>query len=315
MGQNSAIEWTTHTFNPWEICTPVSAGCANCYASALHKRFHGQSYKAGIPRRRTSEANWKKPILWNRQAEKTGTRPRVFCASMADVFDAEAPDEWRDELFALIARTPNLDWLILTKRPENILSQMWGMENQASGDFWHWIFDWLGGNPPRNVWIGTSVENQDAANKRIPELLKVPAAVRFLSCEPLLGPVDLEPYLFAETYSIEKPTDRTKYVGGPDTMKFARLRDSISWVIAGGESGPNARPCHPEWARGLRDQCAAAGVPYFWKQWGEYLPFEESWHPDSEFSDVAWKRVGKKAAGRLLDGVEHNDFPEVSYDS
>jgi protein gp37 len=240
MGQNSAIEWTDHTFNPWTGCQAVSEACKFCYAEGLDKRFgHADRWGPHGVRVRTAAANWKRPLAWSLDAENAGQRVRVFCASMADVFDNAVPEEWRADLWALIRATPHLDWQLLTKRPQNIVKML--------------PADWGAGWP--NVWLGTTVENQEEADRRIPHLLAVPARVRFLSCEPLLGPVDLN-----------------KNVPGERMLRWHRpMIGALDWVIAGGESGPGARPMDLAWTRSLRDQCAAARVPFFMKQMGGTL--------------------------------------------
>ena len=225
MGENSKIEWTDHTFNPWVGCTKVSAGCKNCYAESLmtRKPRWADTWGPQGKRIRTSKANWRKPFIWNSQAEQDGKRYKVFCGSLCDICeykdDQPELDDWRGDLFGIIDQTPMLDWLLLTKRPE---------------DAPYAVPAW------DNVWWGISVENQEQANKRIPELLKVPARIRFLSCEPLLGPVNLQ---------------------------IDYWLTGIDWVIVGGESGPNRRPMDLGWARSIRDQCQAAGIPFFGKQW------------------------------------------------
>jgi protein gp37 len=236
MGANSHIQWTTHTFNPWIGCTRVSPGCQHCYAETLNNRMGWAGWGPKGARSRTSEANWRKPLAWDRVAEKSGERTFVFCASLADVFDPHPSigQQWRDDLYGLILATPHLTWQILTKRPE-LIGEM-APEN------------WLDGFP-RNVWIGTSVEDQRRADERIPELLKIPATVRFLSCEPLLGPVLLGDWW------------------GRDERMALSL---INWVIVGGESGPGARPMNLNWAHDVVDQCQQAGVPAFVKQLGGY---------------------------------------------
>lgn len=300
--KNSKIEWTDHTFNPWIGCTKVSPGCANCYAESLDKRWGHKSWGPGASRRRTSAANWRQPLAWNKAAEKAylslahstpaGTpipfvRPRVFCASLADWLDDEVPIEWLADLLDMIRKTPHLDWLLLSKRPRNWDNRVgaacsWMSPLGPYAATKRWLFEWLGGwerenhRTPANIWIGTTVEDQARADERIPHLLRIPARVRFLSCEPLLGPVDCD-------------------FGHPKWRTAESYHSYIHWVICGGESGPRARPMHPAWARSLRDQCAAAGVPFFFKQWGEH--------------DQNGKRVGKHTAGRLLDGKEHNAFP------
>jgi protein gp37 len=332
MAENSKIEWTTHTFNPWIGCTKVSPACKNCYAERDFDH-HYRKVKWGPHGTRviTSDANWRKPLAWNRKAAEDGIRPRVFCASLADVFeDWQGPIkhsngrtmlvsygdggkhavyegqstypgglDWvdmrmsdvRHRLFDLIDATPNLDWLLLTKRPENILS-MW--DDMPRG-FPH--------KSRSNVWLGTSVENQEWADKRIPELLKCRelSPVLFLSCEPLVGPVDL---------GFLDPCDHPRM-----SHRDVGCWMDIDWVITGGESGPGSRPCDPGWFRSLRDQCAAASVPFHFKQWGEWGP-EDTATP-AQVNNATFHiypggervfRVGKKNAGRLLDGRTHDDF-------
>ncbi len=297
MAENSTIEWTDHTFNPWIGCTHVSPGCVHCYAETLMDQRYGKvEWGKGKPRMRTSVANWRKPLAWNKKAAKEGKRYRVFCSSLADVFDPEVDHQWRFDLWALIDQTPNLDWLLLTKRPEQIARMMpirWGCDPAMA------YFDDTT-LMPENVWIGTSVEDQRRADERIPHLIKIPAKVLFLSCEPLLGPVDLE-----QAGAIES--------AGPT---WAGYNAHIEWVIAGGESGHGARPMHPDWARSLRDQCQAAGVAFHFKQYGEWMPSEDL--PDDvgghglrflEPDGQPVTRVGKKAAGRVLDGRTWDEFP------
>ena len=303
MAENSKIEWTDHTFNPWIGCVKVSPGCDHCYAETLMDTRYGR-VKWGVngTRMRTSEANWRKPVSWNREAGKQGVRTRVFCASLADVFeDREELIPWRQQLFHLIGQTPHLDWLVLTKRPENVLH--FGFQQQL------W---WPNESFPHNVWIGTSVEDQRRADKRIPHLLRIPASIRFLSMEPLLGAVNLaEP-------------------GHLNCYGMAGNIGKVNWVIVGGESGQGARPMHPAWAQSIRDQCQAASVPFFFKQWGEWSPGAfggiHSKKPaiyltcDGLQSDdhSRWGRednpqlmtmVGKAPAGRMLDGREWSEFP------
>lgn len=245
MAENSGIEWTTHTFNPWIGCTKVSAACDHCYAEAWDKRFGGERWGPHAERRLTK--TWGNPVKWQREAAASGVRPRVFCASLADVFDNHRSilPEWRTRLWKLIRETPDLDWLMLTKRPQNIarfLPPDWG-------DGW------------ANVWLGSTVESQKEAD-RLDALTSVPARIRFLSMEPLLGPVDLSRHI-----------------------------DRLHWVITGGESGTHFRPADPDWFRGLRDQCADAGVPFLFKQW----------------QGRNQKEI--KALGRALDGVVHDGYP------
>jgi protein gp37 len=292
MGENSKIEWTDHTFSPWVGCTKVSPACDHCYAEGWARRT-GQAHLWQGERRRTTDANWRQPVKWNRAAAAEGVRRRVFCSSLADVFDNQADDEWRKELWSLIVETPELDWLLLTKRPQNAARMLPYGFNEAAYP---------------NVWIGTTVENQEEADRRIPHLLALPARVRFLSCEPLLGPVDLT--------NIKPPGSAHGDAHGWSAIwkNNAIGRPWVDWVIAGGESGPKARPSHPDWFRSLRDQCSAAGVAFFMKQWGEWdeanfrdpTPPKRHLWPDGKLM----VRVGKKEAGRLLDGVEHNGLPK-----
>ena len=271
----------------------VSAGCAHCYAETLNHRWGHNNWgpPATTARRRTAPANWRQPLIWNKSAAGAETRPRVFCASMADVFeDHPQVAPWRADLFDLIAETPNLDWLLLTKRPQNVKPYL----IDAGRGF---------RDLPPNVWIGTSVEDQATANERIPHLLAIPAQVRFLSMEPLLGPVDLrlsDAWLPSDCYE---------------------LRERLHWVIVGGESGGSARPMHPDWVGSLCNQCEAAGVPFFFKQHGEWLEFGADAAPGSAPIDTTRTprhtfpdgtlmfRVGKKRAGRLLDGRTWDELP------
>lgn len=297
MGADSKIEWTDHTFNPWIGCTAVSPACDHCYAKAL---VEGRMAGNFAERRRTAPSTWRQPMAWNRKAEREGKRARVFCASLADVFDNQVPAQWRFDLWLLIAITPHLDWLLLTKRPQNIAKMLPTGTFHAEGRDLVW--------PWPNVWLGTTVENRTEMLRRAPLLKAVPARMHFWSAEPLLGNLGEIP---------------------PEVMP--------SWVIAGGESGPGARPMHPDWARSLRDQCAAAGVPFLFKQWGEWEASldrerdDPDWRKDysndfvncgrSRWLNLAggcgfhgdrfhvMRRVGKKAAGRLLDGVQHDGFP------
>jgi protein gp37 len=220
MGANTLIEWCHHSFVCWYGCQHVaSGGCDNCYAERdADKRYHLVEWGPHGERKRTTTAYWKKPEKWNREAAAAGERHRVFCSPWSDWLDNRAPQQWRLDLAELIARTPQLDWLMLTKRIE--------------------LFDRLAPWPrdavPSNVWIGVTAENQEWFERRWRHLESI-HAIRFFSCEPMLGPIKLGD-------------------ARPD------------WVICGGESGPNARMMDPDWARSLRDQCAAAGIPFFMKQ-------------------------------------------------
>lgn len=276
MGENSSIEWCHHTFSPWEGCAKVSEGCRNCYAEERNARFHpredkrpdsdgfgsvrGEHWGVNAPRLMRAEAYWSEPARWDRDARAAGERRRVFCASLADVFE-DRPDlvEPRDRLLSVIGGTPNLDWMLLTKRPENMVR----LTKHRWPERW-----------PSHVWAGTTVEDQRAAERRILWLAEVPARVRFLSCEPLIGPLDLRnvdmvPMLKAD----RRPNDPsilldalTGHVKGPDEV---RPELAVNLVIVGGESGRNARPFDLRWARSIVEQCRAAGVPCFVKQLGE----------------------------------------------
>ena len=294
---NTKIEWCStlgpdgilyhgNTFNPWWGCMKVSPACKNCYAEAFANRFHAGLWGPSktTPRGIASEKYWKQPLKWNAKAKKTGVQLKVFCASMADVFeDHPGIIDARKRLFDLIEKTPNLNWLLLTKRPENI---------RAMVPDW-----WLNFGFPNNVWMGTTIENQEYVDTRLTELLKVPARIRFISCEPLKGPLIIENGIIS------------KYFVDRNGKEFRR----INWCIAGGESGPHAEPSHPDWFRSLRDQCKAAGVNYFFKQWGEWAPgeFGRLYRERSiDYMDgIQMVKIGKRSAGRLLDGVEFNEMP------
>lgn len=310
MGKESEISWTDATFNPIWGCIKVSPGCENCYAMTWANRYGfdvwGPAKTTG--RRTFGDRHWTEPLKWNREAERSGKRKRVFCSSMADVFeDHPVYETERPRLWNLIEQTPMLDWLLLTKRPENIARMMpvrWGSDAEVN------CFDDSSLMPP-NIWLGTSVEDQRRADERIPELLNVPARVRFLSCEPLLGPVDLSRWVFNRHKAL------SKMIYGPAAMNPEQAdsyiaKVGIHWIIAGGESGYGARPMHPSWARALRDQCQASGIAFHFKQWGQFAPPGPYSSGELAFEDGQRMRsVGKKAAGRLLDGVEWNEFPNT----
>jgi protein gp37 len=229
--ENSKIEWTDHTFNPWIGCQHVSPGCDHCYAETQNafRKWNGGTWGPHAPRKRTSEENWKNPIKWNAEARafrrEYGHRPRVFCASLADVFDNQAAREWRRDLFVLIRECRRLDWLLLTKRPQNILKML--------------PRDW--GDGYRNVWLGMTAENQTYFDQRWRHLQAIPATIKFISYEPALGPLRLP--------------------------KHGPLPD---WLISGGESGDGARQLDPQWVRDIIADCRSKGVAPFHKQWGTY---------------------------------------------
>jgi protein gp37 len=248
MGEQTTISWTDHTFNPWIGCTRVSPGCDKCYAEReWDQRRHFVEWGPHGKRRRTT-STWGDPVRYNENAAEFHTiynrRQRIFCASIADVFDNQAPNEWRADLWRLIRETPAVDWQLLTKRPQNIVKML--------------PPDW--GDGYANVWLGTSTEDELHYRVRWPILVHIPAVVHFISYEPALGPL------------------------GPIDIG-ERLPD---WIICGGESGPDPRPMSLDWARDVRDQCAAAHIAFFFKQNGG---------------------SGSKKGGALLDGREHHEWP------
>lgn len=336
MAENTKIEWTDHTFNPWEGCQKVGPGCDNCYAETRNARFAGGqavNWGPGAPRRRTTTSNWNKPLKWNKQAELASRawedfkarhllsdqeleakgfikprRPRVFCASLADVFDNAVDPQWRADLFGLIMKTPRLDWLLLTKRIGNVKTMLSELAHESDPDLS--LLDMM---PLPNVWIGTTICNQREANRDIDKLLAIPAHRHFLSMEPLLSSVNLVPWIGTDDCS------------PPLWLETPRAKGAeIDWVIVGGESGPGARPMHPDWARNIRDQCTEAGTAFLFKQWGEWSPAKREgntleikgvapftdkpeWHTFADGQEMA--RIGKKAAGRLLDCRTWDEFP------
>lgn len=328
MAEKSKISWTDHTFNPWMGCTKVSPGCKNCYAETLMDERYGKVKWGPIgPRIRTSAQTWNKVRKWNRgewiecaschwrgewTEQKEGACPscksldiksarqRVFVASLADVCEEHLTikSEWHQDLANLVKECTNLDFLFLTKRPENF------------NNIYLHVFD---GKLPENLWVGTSVENQESANKRIPALLDIPARVRFLSCEPLLDVVDLFNVECGEDYFNALKDD------GQRSLFGMALSGKIDWVIAGGESGSGARPVNIDWARLLRDECKQFNVPFHFKQWGEWIPAGQKSNGGGElapgtkyhsFVGSISARIGKHKAGRLLDGIEWNEFPK-----
>lgn len=371
MSDKSKIEWTDATWNPIRGCTRVSEGCRNCYAEHVAARFSGpgQPYE-GLATRTGKGPRWTGKVAF---IEKVLDQPlrwqkprRIFVNSMSDLFHEDVTGEQIDRIFAVMALAPHHTFQILTKRPERMRAYFCDGRPEAVArgimDMWiagskpvravsatnDWPVESIGDIdfpdditlqqwPLPNVWLGVSVEDQATADERIPHLLETPAAIRFVSAEPLLGPVNLT--------DIPWPSDRPKF---PETDDISDSRCSLrmiegtrlDWVIVGGESGPGARPMHPDWARSLRDQCAAASVAFYFKQWGEWATVY-----DRDRDDPDWRRcgeikrahprgrwlniegghgfhndrvvyvdpVGKRRAGRLLDGVTHDAFPEVRH--
>jgi protein gp37 len=300
MAENSPIEWTDHTWSPWEGCTKVGPGCDNCYAAGMNRWLRaGTNWGPGAPRREYSDEHWLKPLRWNAAAAKKGMHAKVF-PSVCDPFDNEVSNTRRAKFIGLMWDTPHLTWLLLTKRIGNVPAMI--EECTEPGK------DWRDTLPP-NAWIGATIVNREELLRDGPKLRALPRRVLFWSVEPMLGDLGAIPH---------------------DLMPH--------WVIAGGESGRAARPAHPDWFRSLRDQCAAADVPFLFKQWGACVPATANGDGSFEVDDgcgldqehgpdrlrIGWvpehdgkygwyfARVDKKAAGRLLDGVEHNGFPEVA---
>lgn len=307
MSADTKIEWTDRTWNPVTGCTKVSPGCDHCYAETIAERFRGgPAFPNGFDvqlrgHKLTEPLRWRKPS-------------NVFVNSMSDLFHDSVPDEYIAKVFAVMASAPRHTFQILTKRHGRMRSLVSsdafrqsvqrriphaGADSYVGKHYSTW--------PLPNVWLGVSTENQQWADIRIPALLGTPAAVRFISAEPLLGPVDL-----IQSLGIHDVPPRTGLV-----------RPQLDWVIVGGESGPKARPMHPDWARSLRDQCVDAGMPFHFKQWGEYMvngyyspetgipPSPEiAMEPANSNFGPLMLRVGKKRAGRVLDGRTWDEFPE-----
>jgi protein gp37 len=338
---NTKIEWTDATWNPIKGCSPKSEGCRHCYAEGLAARFHKpDQWGHGL----TEGGTWTGKVTLD---EKAMTQPlrwkkprRIFVNSLSDLFHDSVPDEWIDRIFAIMALCPQHTFQILTKRPERMREYLQDIERAredaideqikavltAQGYSWHerHRLNPAGGCTPLlplpNVWLGISVENQKAADERIPALLATPAAVRFLSCEPLLGPVDFLKFFVEETDGTYRllshwygPNGFDPTGSQPEITHRQIKPNPLDWVICGGESGPHARPMHPDWARSLRDQCAAAGVPFFFKQWGEWeadeIGREDARSSRFPINHVEFRKVGKARAGRLLGGQTHDDVP------
>jgi len=298
MAENTKIEWCDHTWNPWFGCTEVSPACDHCYARVMMDERYGKAkWGAGQDRVRTSPGNWREPFKWDRAATAAGKIATVFCLSLGDIWDNEVDPLWRTQAFDVMRKTPNLLYLLLSKRIGNA-EKMCDVARHGSG-----------AALPENTALGATMINQEEWDRDLPKLeharLVLGARFTFASVEPMLGPINA----------------RGKLPG---------------WVIVGGESGPHARPMHPEWASSLRDQCAEARVPFLFKQWGEWTSGENVERQRGTVETAAWfddrwlmsrenlanceghvddepdlYRVGKKAAGRLLDGVEHNGMPEA----
>jgi len=325
------IEWCDAVWNPTTGCTPVSPGCENCYAKRMARRLKAMGqprYARGFAPAAHPDA-LQIPLKWRKPR-------RIFVDSMGDLFHKDISDGFIDAVFVVMGLARRHTFLVLTKRA--IRMQEYCSSDETLGRWTALAVKVLGANGEtriryhddglsgirlNNVWLGVSVENQEAADERIPHLLRTPAAIRFVSAEPLLGPVDLSRWLMVRPMS------------SPVRWELSRSSDAVAkplidWVIVGGETGPHARPMHPESVRLLRDQCEAAGVPFFFKQWGEFTPDlsiaqehgathhlyvpPSGWKPcgrgRGEDGSVMMYRVGRRAAGRLLDGREWNEVPE-----
>ena len=328
MADNTKIEWTDATWNPITGCSVVSPGCTNCYAMrwAGTRLAHHES-RAGLTRDTKAGPVWTGEVRFNEQWLDQPLRwkkPRmIFVCAHGDLFAGGVPDAWIDKVFAVMALAPQHTFQVLTKRAARMreyLSNPGCLTRVAQimvRAFGQGEASMRLGLPLPNVWLGVSVEDQKRADERIPDLLATPAAIRWISAEPLLGPVDLD------EVAIPRPDLRALVIwsalrgnGGAPTK--------LGWVVVGGESGPGARPMHQDWARSLRDKCTAAGVAFHFKQQGSWAACRENngtWpvdqpgfvrlRPDGTRGEDGWpmQLVGKAHAGRLLDGIEHNGFP------
>jgi protein gp37 len=343
MSDNTKIEWADATVNAVNGCSVLSPGCTNCYAMKLAgTRMRNHPTREGLTDQTKAGPVWNgtvrlhepallQPLKWQRPR-------RIFWNAHGDLFHDAVPDEWIDRVFAVCAMTPQHTHMMLTKRSGRMREYFERLPQRQRDLFCDAGLDFVN-FPLPNVWLGVSVEDQQRADERIPDLLGTPAAVRFLSCEPLLGPVDLTRIrrfpagkadrefinavagrIWTDQSNLPNPDPRWAYPG----MPFSGGERGVDWVIVGGESGAKARPMHPDWARSLRDQCANAGVPFHFKQWGEWTACSgpDGFWPhnkptacrlmlDGERHPRGWpmQRVGKRSAGRLLDGVEHNGVP------
>ncbi len=353
MADKSNIEWTEATWNPIVGCSIVSPGCTNCYAMKMARRIESMqpgSHYAGTTQVVNGNTVWTgkvalapehiltQPLRW--------CRPRkIFVNSMGDLFHESVPDEWIDRVFAVMALAPQHTFQVLTKRSARMRVYLSAgdmrlrvqdvVDNMEPNGI-HKFADhepWVANNfPLRNVWLGVSTEDQRQADERVPDLLATPSAVRFVSAEPLIGPIKFSGSTATEGWDWFTGSAFEVDPTPPASIWNGNTGRTIDWVIVGGESGPSARPMHPDWVRAIRDPCAAAGVPFFFKQWGMYLPagqqFSITFGKDADGRDInlgtalrtgqaiamdgLWTyRVGKRAAGRVLDGIEHNAMPEA----
>lgn len=334
MGDKTAIEWTDATWNPVTGCSKVSQGCKHCYAerewprmTKLVPAYAGRDFTDV----RAHGDRLNQPIRWAK-------RRMIFVNSMSDLFHPAVPDEFIDSVFGvmwacLYGRNEQDGHIfqVLTKRADRMRDYLntdrreaWARKAVHHGGgidpdgLWDQTMNFEGPHP--RIWLGVSVEDQASANERIPLLLDTPAAVRWISAEPLLGPVRLSGLfgLITDDEDVRIDALNGTFVTSRYQEELTHLGARLDWVVVGGESGPKARPMHPEWARSLRDQCAASDVPFLFKQWGEWFPHPEITDADGSlfhrFEDGTWmQRDGKKAAGRLLDGVTHDGYPEAHH--
>jgi protein gp37 len=370
MADKTLISWAESTWNVINGCTVVSPGCANCYAMRwAATRMKNHPSREGLARMHNGHPQWTGEVSLNKKVSlepvKWSRPRRIFVCAHGDLFHESVPDHWIDFVFNVMFLAPQHTYQVLTKRPARMREYMQivldeteeqtayrfavsmlhaGLENTPKDKLP--LIQW----PPPNAWLGTSVEDQERAEERIPLLLETPAAIRWLSCEPLLGPVDLSEWLVCPNWSDDIPMDMTtglrECCAKCDFTGIAGFEGLpiVDWVVVGGESGPGARPMHPTWARSLRDQCDRAGVAFHFKQWGDWLPFNQcrgkeqreavsrttiesnktgngkqtvfgAWsnghkiYATPGIIPVQINNVGKRIAGRLLDGVQHDGYP------
>ncbi len=358
MADNTAIEWTDATWNPVTGCSVVSPGCTNCYAMKLAgTRLRNEPSRKGLTRNTKAGPVWNGEVRLN---ERWLTQPlswkrprRIFVCAHGDLFAENVPDVWIDRVFAVMALSPQHTFQVLTKRAARMREYLTdlgvvrrlyelvceltvekslpvvlmarGIPDPGLMPAWPRVH--LARWPLPNIWLGVSAEDQVRADARVPDLLATPAAVRFVSAEPLLGPIDLNPFLFIVTKGDDailacraRHEEPLPFHDPATTPADEIATPRVDWIIVGGESGPSVRAMHPAWARSIRDQCAGAGVAFFFKQWGAFRPLTQAEHgqacgatligTDPYDRDAYVLNVPKKAAGRLLDGVEHSAFPE-----
>ena len=319
---STKINWTDETWNPIIGCSKVSDGCKNCYAEKMSKRLagiHKTSYYLNVvkgehyatPQAKIlpewsgkthfQESQLEKPLKWK--------KPRmVFVCSMGDLFHESVPFEWQFKVFQFIVECPQHTFQVLTKRPDIMKKRIADINFHLKRNYPKLKI------PLQNVWLGVTSENQEQANKRIPILLQIPAKVRFVSVEPMLGAVDLENLEYERAFKIGLLNSFSGHKYTHDNDHLGKI-DKLDWVICGGESGHNARPMHPDWVRSLRDQCKDANVPFFFKQWGEW--HESDLQENKGCKTHLWKdgklmyKIGKNKAGCLIDGKEYKEFPII----